>query len=1065
MHSSVNNYDTSTSILSIKEIVGIIVIFSLVLYLVFPKDNIDEILEGKMKNTNLSINYLESMLLYYPDNVKLKRILIENYDHAGERQKALALIKGLIVEVEDEKILGELYKADYLINKDIYFHTEDKSLLPKIKDKLYDYFGYAYNKSGELDYMFFLGESTQMDFPDLKYVALEGLMEESPELVDYSLEKEAFILALALDKKEDAYKYLLKILEYDELERELKIYAIRPLLEHEEYEKARGITTWLFLNSKDEKEINTYFNMALYTINEDVNSTREFLSLYRNSREVKSSDVQTILNCLLQIGDSQGASSFAMSLFKSNPKAFDEVATQTAVKSLVYNEQLASALELSHYAYSEFNSTKWLDKSIQFSIWLGKMDKAIELNIIGYREQGDKRYEKYLLESTTLDSAYEILGDIYKNKLESGDHSMVEKVVEYYSYIGAVADAEKYFLRLFKKDKHKSIHRAVIEFSYNNSHFEQGLKLYDSYKKRYGIDKTLQQESITKLLALKKFKRAYSFSQELESIEKYDKNLQALRSKLELHDEFRLHTKLNNLAWIHRDFKYIYNIMWKHERRGTLEATNYEKLIYLEKAFKKRGKLAYLYKKAWQETNRSIYIYILLSFYMKHEEFDKFASLSKKHEKLLEKDINYNILLANYYIKVSNIKKAKKSFLKAIKLDAQNISTHESYLWFLINNRLNDALSKEISFLRKNPKLQQKIGAVCVIGATVLKKYKLALKWSKSTENSLSYIDKTILSLYIGNRADAYSFAFEGLEKSYSSPDLYRIYSDMINQEYPKREALSRYKHLSPNLTTIENRLSYRWQFYKGFESKFSFTQYKYQIENSKNIKDNTLSIALNNSNEKFSWDFDLAKHHTDSDFISSKLNLLYRLSDISFGIESKYQNKTKQTPKLQSQGLENSIELKLRKSLTQRVQLLFSYKESSYKMQNMIDIGDSSQIQMSADYLLRAGYPDMRFNTYLTHNEYENIDNYKMLPDDFIEIGTQFTIGTSSKNRIGKSWKPFGTIGIAINDNKKVGTSLSIGLSGALKGEDSLNILFDYSKGMDMISYPSYGVHLDYRF
>jgi len=79
---SVNSSDDSRSILSIKEIIGIVVVFSFMLYLLFPKKNIDDILKQRGKNANLSINYLESMLLYYPDNIRLKLMLLENYNRA-----------------------------------------------------------------------------------------------------------------------------------------------------------------------------------------------------------------------------------------------------------------------------------------------------------------------------------------------------------------------------------------------------------------------------------------------------------------------------------------------------------------------------------------------------------------------------------------------------------------------------------------------------------------------------------------------------------------------------------------------------------------------------------------------------------------------------------------------------------------------------------------------------------------------------------------------------------------------------------------------------------------------
>jgi len=200
LYSSVNNRDTSTSILSIGEMIGIVVVFSFLLYLLFPKHDIDEIIETKGKNTNLSINYLESMLLYYPDNIKLEMILLQNYDYENKRKKAFNLIHKVLSQTKDKEILDKLYRTEYRLLKEEYFDTKDKKLLPKIKDKLYKYYKFV---GDDRDYVYFFAEATQMNFKKLKYLSLKGLMRQKPELINYRLEKEAYFLASSLNYKDE----------------------------------------------------------------------------------------------------------------------------------------------------------------------------------------------------------------------------------------------------------------------------------------------------------------------------------------------------------------------------------------------------------------------------------------------------------------------------------------------------------------------------------------------------------------------------------------------------------------------------------------------------------------------------------------------------------------------------------------------------------------------------------------------------------------------------------------------------------------------------------------------
>ena len=678
------------------------------------------------------------------------------------------------------------------------------------------------------------------------------------------------------------------------------------------------------------------------------------------------------------------------------------------------------------------------------------MQDAVDLNIKGYRTYKDKKYEKYLLKSTTLDSAYSILGEIYKNQLERGNHSMITKVAEYYDYIGDVPNGERYFLDIFKKDRDQEVHKQAILFSYKNSHFEQGLELYRQYKKKYGMDKSLQKLSIKKLLALKKVKQAYLFTKELESKERYNKKLQALLKNLDLHNDFRLYTKLIDMGWIEKDYQYLYNILWKREDQQELQYNNYTKLVQLEKALNNSKRLAYLYQKTWENTSRKSYLFSLLYLYIKNKEFKKLESLVKglkpKDKKELERNVHYQILMAKYYFKTDQIQKSTIAFEKALKLDSKSAKTHETYLWFLMDHRMYQALKKEIILLRKNPKLQKEVGFTAVIGALILQQEDVALRWLKpllKKDNNPEYRD-----------------VYNDIMRLRESKEW-----DMVNSYSPDTEISTQYKHLTPYLSFIENQISYRWRLYKGIESKLSLNHYNYTREKRSNIEDNQLSLSLQNSDSDLLWEFTLAEHLAEDNFISSSLSLQYRVDETYLNILSEYQVKTEQTPKLQAQGVENSIAFDLKSSINHRIQLGLSYKISEYKSQSMEKVGNSSHLNINSNYLLRSGYPDIRLNTYLSHNEYESENKNLPLPQNFLEFGSQLSIGTSSQHNIKRGWRPFGVLGIAVNDQKDIGTSLSMGISGALKGMDSLSLMLDYSKGMDTISYPYYGFHLDYRF
>ncbi|MBU1668894.1 tetratricopeptide repeat protein [bacterium] len=1212
MYLSANNNTPKTSILSLKEILGIVIVFSFVLYLLFPKGDIENIMIESHENTNLSINYLESMLLYYPDNSKLQMSLVKNYRFRGDLEKAIQLNNELMEKELSQELLDQVHKYRYLLLKDSYFQEpskiKQKTLLVEVQQTLLDYFNHQQQNQ---DYFFFFSEATQMNIPKLEYSALQGLMNQRKDLRIHELEEQAFYLAISLEKKEDAYAYLQKLLQYKELNPRIAEDALNLLMEHKAYEQVADIATKLFLTAKNNKDEIRFFNIALYGLSQNPknqhDAIQDLIQHYLARHELKSYDIIIIINSFLQVGALDEANKFVEQTFKTYLKEFNEAALELAINSFVFNSKLPFAQELVAFTYEKFPTQKWLDKKIQIATWLGDVEEAVGSNIEGYRVFGDDKYETYLLESGTLDTAYEILGEIYQNKVESGAYQFVEKLAEYFEYIGEIPKAETYFLNLYQRIQNEPIQKQAILFSYKNSHFAQGIALYENYKKHYGIDKWLHELSIKKLMALKEFKKSELYAQALEPTKVYNATAQKLLEKLYLPNDSDFYTQLIDLSWMHKSYPYLYKILWKLEKQKSLKQRGYEKLVQLEDAINKGKRIAYLYENLWEKTKNDTYLFALFYKYSEDKNFDALTkligTLNPTIKKALEKSIQYQILLANYYAQTTQMNKALSTFKKALKLDKSNATTHQAYLWFLLDNHNTKALLTEVNLLKKSPQLQSQVGFPSVVAAMELQQSDLALRWLKpllkfdkknieyqvlyadilelqdrsngakkirmhlfkvlnslikqspqrlkekdfarvylrlvtlyvtpygkksiyfkqlqslfkeedymqmkigwhtmnNSEDKVKYLadkhhinipwlnlylaisrgddttkqqllqehknilpfrDRVMAALDIGDRATAYTLAFKGLEENSRDTDLYSIYWNMIKEDDFKGQIRSKYTHLSDNLTAIESEVYHRWHLFKGIESKLSFTQYRYQQRPT--TTDNTLALTLKNSHTKFLWDFTLEQHNSDHDFLSASLETQYSLSDLTLGLNAHYQTKTLQTPELQTNAMMDSFEVSLQKPLSHRIQVGASYKENSYSYQNKTKLGDSKHLQFNGNYILRAAYPDININSYLNVNRYDFLVENHLLPQDFCELGSQLSIGTNAKESFHRSWRPFGSIGLAVNNHQNIGSSLSFGVAGMVNREDALSLQFDYSNGIGAISNPVYGASMNYRF
>ncbi len=1039
MYLSVNNHDTSTSILSLKEIGAIVIVFAFVLYLLFPKDDIEAFLESSKGHTNLSINYLESLLLYHPDNLKLKMLLIEKYDYMGKTKKALVLNSDLIKTTKDKKLLTKLYKTEYLLKKDIYFQTPNPKELRKLKEMLLKY----YNFMGKnRDNLFFYAESTNIDYTYLKYISLQKLMQERPEIIDYELEKISYYLANNLGYKKDAYEHLINLLNYKEIDKKLQDYAINSLIQHKEFERAYDVVQTLFLNAKSQDERSRYFYTILYILGQSKDgakvSTVRLIDDYIENNNINSSDIYSIINTLLQQGRLSEASYFSNSLFEEYAIKFDEKSINLALKALIYNSKLEPALAISNYAEITFHKEKYLDKSIQLSTWLGEMKNVTQLNIKGYKKYKDSKYEKYLLKYSNINNSYQILGEIYKNKIDKGNYSFIKKLSKYFDFTGEIDKAEEYFSTLLKKVKNKEVYGATIHFTFDNSHFKKGLKLYQEYKRRYGLNPSLQRVAIKRALAIKEFSKAYTLTKELNK-----------------HNKLKKKRLLVDLAWQQKDYSYLYKTLWKFEEKQQLNSTGYERLIALEKGLNRGKKIDKLYLKAWKTTHNSNNLLALLYYLSDKKEFKKFQkvlkSIKTKEKEKLSSNIGYQLLLANYYVQSHKITLALKAYTKAFKLAPNRIATHQSYLWLLLDNLKTNStfkikIEEELSLLKQNSQLQKKVGLVSIVSALQLKQLDVAKRWSQQLL-----------------KENPHSKEYQQLIKDICLAQtslLNEAYEKINNDEHIHFITNVKKKHLSSLLDLEKLSFRYQWRLYQKLKANITVSKEIYNSSQEPTKTNKNIEFALKNSSSKLLWDFALAYNNSQDNFISSRLNIGYNFQPFQITLNSKYHSKSELTPILERDGMESTLGVNLLTTISPRVSLSFLHKKSHYFRQNGDFLGDGESTQLSANYTLRLGYPDIHFNSYISHNTFT-----PTIAQDFSEFGVSASVGTSRENSFNHGWKPFGTVGMAINDHHNVGTSLSLGLSKIVKNKDSLDVVLNYSDGVGVVSEPLYGVSVRYRF
>ena len=1164
--------------------IGFVVVVGSSLYLLYPKGDIEELLnKNKEENTQLSIDYLNSMLIHNPNSAELKHKLIKKYHANGELDKALQLTREFIANTKDSQELEKLFKDEYLFLKEQYFQTETKNKTPQLLElnkKLTNLFKYAKDID---DHTFLLQESTSMDFKELRYQAFTYLLKQEP---------------VTLKLKEDAVDFFISYHKMDKAEP-----LVMELLEKEDNQEKRL----------------EYFKTAFYILAQNkaknIEKIEKIIQIYREKSPLSKNDLYLLSNVYLQINQKKEAAEFIYSSFKNHQEFFDEKNAYEAIRILSYNTQLKRALEVSDYTHKKYPSKKSLDSKIMFSTWLSKSDEVVALNIKGWEEYKDEKYKNYLLEKTTFNNAHEIRGKIYKQAIANGNFSMVKNLGEYYEYTGEITKAEHYFNTLVKKHPTKSIYREAIRFSHDNGNFKNVDKLYTNYRKKFGIDREIHKKLIDEYIVTKQLKRAYTFTKELKELGKIAKRNH--KHKLAGHGHQHMQHKpaktnysaiLKQLAWIDQDYTYLYDLLWKEEKSFTKTKNSYAALINLESKLSKIPRLQYLYKKAWETTQDRTYVPLLLSSYIKEKKYEKFqetyGQLKSEDREALEKLSSFHILLADYYQGIKKHHFALASFQNALNIDPQSSEIHRAYLWFLLNRNYYRELENEITLLKKDKNLQKNIAFPSVVAALKLDKSDLAYTWLKpmikqdknnieyhalyadildfqgkkdqakairfklfremhrkvessetllkdkefaqlylqmalsykfpynkkvhymkkfkslftekeyleielsfySSQHMVDKIDQLIskhnlnypwLNLYLAtqrgdkefakkaysknnhkfslkdrisiaidsnHKDDAYTLLFNGMRENKGSISLAQTYWRLINDEFPKSKFSINSEHLSSEVSLNSLEFSTKYALNPNLDLGINLLQNNYIQKHKTNVTERALGFSLANHNSDFLWSLNLGRYFGDYHYNNAQLMLHYNFKNSSVELNLKNNSETLLTPTLQIYGLEDSISLDFTYDINERNIFGASYTQSDYHLKDGKFLGKGDIVQLSTTHLFRLGYPDITLFNHVNIENF-NFENRNMGLSSFTEVGSEITLGANAKNQLQKSWKPYMSLGMALNDHKQVGSSLTVGAAGMAYQADKLDLSLRYIKGVNNLDEELYGAYLDYSF
>lgn len=130
-----SNADKEVEVISYVEILLVFVVFSFVLYILYPKNMLEKQVLAESSNYDLTAIYLENMLRIEPENAELTLALVKASVKSGKYDLALKMIK-LLEKDADKTMMQALIGFRFEALKVKYFSTNEKKYQEAVKQEI-----------------------------------------------------------------------------------------------------------------------------------------------------------------------------------------------------------------------------------------------------------------------------------------------------------------------------------------------------------------------------------------------------------------------------------------------------------------------------------------------------------------------------------------------------------------------------------------------------------------------------------------------------------------------------------------------------------------------------------------------------------------------------------------------------------------------------------------------------------------------------------------------------------------------------------------------------------------
>ncbi len=335
----------------------------------------------------------------------------------------------------------------------------------------------------------------------------------------------------------------------------------------------------------------------------------------------------------------------------------------------------------------------------------------------------------------------------------------------------------------------------------------------------------------------------------------------------------------------------------------------------------------------------------------------------------------------------------------------------------------------------------------------------------------------------IGEIALAQTLAFDSLEENEKNKNAYISMLNYTKERSDMFEVKTSYYNQDPLLRqyiTLNN------AFYVA-DGMYIFAHLNY-YKNSSLDKDVLIYIPSSSTEiyggfkqlfDKGEIDASIGKSNSMASYYTADIKGKYKLNNyFSFQAEAAKNITADESIQLHLGGMKNMLSTTLIYNILNSTSLEVRIDKNKYNSQDNVYIGDGTYIQALLGHQLRNGYPDMRMilsADYGSYNEasgdkgvIEQLRNksYKVLPNDFYNLGVVFDYGMQNSTIYTRVWRPFFEVSSYYNSEISGLTyGLYAGYGGKVYLQDHLVVGIKYTNDVSGVGGSILEFFLNYQF